>query len=97
MVQVGLLNSHKTDSEEDLGLLHAADRFLVELIKFDHLALRIDGMLCRAKFDEQFSVLDENATKFIAATKALQQSQHFSGLLNVRSSLAFPLRCHGRC
>ncbi|KAI9614026.1 hypothetical protein H4Q26_009881 [Puccinia striiformis f. sp. tritici PST-130] len=32
---VGLLNRHKTDSEEDLSLLHAADRFLVDFFYLD--------------------------------------------------------------
>ncbi|KAI7944876.1 hypothetical protein MJO28_010571 [Puccinia striiformis f. sp. tritici] len=81
--QVGLLNRHKTDSEEDLSLLHAADRFLVELIKFDNLPLRIEGMLCRALFDEAFSILDANTNQFNNATQALQKAQHFSGLLNL--------------
>lgn len=81
--QVGLLNRHKTDSEEDLSLLHAADRFLVELIKFDNLQLRVEGMLCRAMFDEAFSILDSNTAQFNGATRALQDAQHFSGLLNL--------------
>lgn len=81
--QVGLLNRHQTASEEDLALLHAADRFLVELIKFDNLSLRIEGMLCRSRFDEAFGILDQNATKFNVATGALQEAQHFSGLLNL--------------
>ncbi|KNZ52766.1 hypothetical protein VP01_3455g4 [Puccinia sorghi] len=81
--QVGLLNRHKTDSEEDLALLHAADRFLVELIKFDNLQLRVEGMLCRALFDEAFSILDANTSQFNAATSALQNAHHFSGLLNL--------------
>ncbi|MBW0464588.1 hypothetical protein O181_004303 [Austropuccinia psidii MF-1] len=81
--QVGLLNRHKTDSEDDLALLHAADRFLVELIKFDNLQLRVEGMLCRVMFDEAFSILDQNTNKFNAATQALKNAQHFSGLLNL--------------
>lgn len=62
---MGLLNRHKTASEEDLASLHAADRFLVELIKFDNLALRIEGMLCRSMFDEAFGILDQVNSFFI--------------------------------
>jgi cytokinesis protein len=83
------LNRHKTDSEEDLALLHAADRFLVELIKFDNLQLRVEGMLCRALFDEAFSILDANTSQFNLATTALQNAHHFSGLLNVGSPFVF--------
>lgn len=56
--KVGQLNTHKTDSAEELELLHPADWFLVELIKLDHLEARVAGMKCRSTFDETFAVIN---------------------------------------
>ena len=53
----GKLNQHKTEDEASLALLHPADRFLVELMKIEHLTIRINGMLFRGTFAETYSAL----------------------------------------
>lgn len=54
---IGKLSQHRTDDADSLAKLHPADRFLVELIKIPHLAIRLEGMLYRATFEEVYSVL----------------------------------------
>lgn len=53
----GKLNQHKTEDEASLALLHPADRFLVELMKIEHLTIRVNGMLFRGTFAEIYSAL----------------------------------------
>lgn len=55
----GKLNQHKTEDEAQLAQLHPADRFLVELMKIEHLTIRVNGMLFRQTFPENYSSLTQ--------------------------------------
>lgn len=55
----GLLSGHGSDTEEELKLLHPADRFLVELMRMGRISARVKGMLYKATFDEQYRKLKE--------------------------------------
>jgi cytokinesis protein len=55
----GKLSQHKTEDEAQLAQLHPADRFLVELMKIEHLTIRVNGMLFRQTFPENYSSLTQ--------------------------------------
>lgn len=55
----GLLSGHGSDTEEELKLLHPADRFLVELMRMGRIGARVKGMLYKATFDEQYRKVKE--------------------------------------
>jgi len=42
-----------------LASLHPADRLMVKLIQIERLGQRIDAMLYRISFDEQWALLDD--------------------------------------
>lgn len=55
----GLLSGHGSDTEEELKLLHPADRFLVELMRMGRIGARVKGMIYKATFDEQYRKVKE--------------------------------------
>lgn len=57
--QVGKLNIYRNAEPEELAGLHPADRLMVKLIQIERLVPRINGMLYRISFDEQWVLLDE--------------------------------------
>lgn len=57
--QVGKLNIYRNAEPEELAGLHPADRLMVKLIQIERLVPRINGMLYRITFDEQWVLLDE--------------------------------------
>lgn len=56
--QEGKLNVYRNTTVEELDTLHAADRFLVECLKIYRLRPRVDGMLFRARFEENIVMLE---------------------------------------
>lgn len=57
--QVGKLNVYRNADPEELAGLHPSDRLMVQLIKIDRLAPRIEGMLYKCTFDETWTLLDD--------------------------------------
>lgn len=57
--QVGKLNVYRNAEPEELAGLHASDRLMVKLIQIERLGPRIQGMLYKCKFEEQWLLLDE--------------------------------------
>ena len=57
--QVGKLNVYKNADAEELSTLHPSDRFMVRLIKIDRLGPRIEGMLYKITFDENWTLIDD--------------------------------------
>jgi cytokinesis protein len=53
------LNVYRNSEPEELAGLHPADRLMVKLIQIERLGPRINGMLYRISFDEQWGLLDE--------------------------------------
>lgn len=82
--QESKLNMHKSTPQEDLDFLAPADRFLVSILKIEHLRPRLKAMIYREKFLENIVRLEEEAEKVYAASKALLDAPHFSELLKVR-------------
>lgn len=80
---VGKLNQYRTADESVLATLHVADRFMVELIKIDHIKDRIDGMLYRTSFSETLEWLSTNAKTVFQAAQAVQEATHFGELLRL--------------
>lgn len=81
--QVGKLNVYRNADAEELAGLHSADRLMVKLIQIDRLGPRIEGMLYKISFEEQWALLDDGARKLSQAGKALLSATHFKELLNL--------------
>lgn len=84
--QESKLNIHKATPPEELDFLAPADRFLIELLKVDHLRARLKAMIYRERYMENIARLEEDARKVFEASKALLDAPHFSELLKVRRS-----------
>ena len=67
----GKLSQHKTEDEAQLAQLHPADRFLVELMKIEHLTIRVNGMLFRQTFPENYSSLTQVSPRSQSNTREL--------------------------
>lgn len=50
---------YRNAEPEELAGLHASDRLMVKLIQIERLGPRIEGMLYKCKFEEQWLLLDE--------------------------------------
>ncbi|KIJ69530.1 hypothetical protein HYDPIDRAFT_106175 [Hydnomerulius pinastri MD-312] len=81
--QVGKLNVYRNAEPEELAGLHASDRLMVKLIQIERLGPRIEGMLYKCKFEEQWSLLDEGARKVGQASEALLHAKQFKEVLNL--------------
>ncbi|EJU05761.1 hypothetical protein DACRYDRAFT_62419 [Dacryopinax primogenitus] len=81
--QVGKLNVYRNSNPEELAELHPADRLMVQLIKIDRLAPRIEGMLYQSRFEERFTLIEDGATKLHDAGESLQRAAKFKELLSL--------------
>lgn len=81
--QVGKLNVYRNADPEELGGLHPSDRLMVQLIKIERLGPRLEGMLFKARFDEQITLWEENAKKLSDASDALLNAVKFRELLSL--------------
>ncbi|KAI0033270.1 hypothetical protein K488DRAFT_85106 [Vararia minispora EC-137] len=81
--QIGKLNVYRNAEPEELAGLHPADRLMVKLIQIDRLGPRIENMLYKITFDDQWLLLDESARKLTEAGRALLGATHFKELLNL--------------
>ena len=72
-----------TTDPEELAGLHLADRLMVQLIKIERLAPRIQGMLYKSKFEDTITLLEDSARKLIEASDTLLHSTKFKELMNV--------------
>ena len=50
---------YRNADPEELAGLHPSDRLMVQLIKIDRLAPRIEGMVYKCGFDETWGLLDD--------------------------------------
>ncbi|ELU44993.1 RhoA GTPase effector DIA/Diaphanous [Rhizoctonia solani AG-1 IA] len=57
--QVGKLNIYRNATMEELSELHPSDRLMVQLIKINRLGPRVDGMIYRARFEENFGLQND--------------------------------------
>jgi cytokinesis protein len=85
--QIGKLNVYRNADPEEIAGLHPSDRLMVELIKIDRLSPRLQGMLFKARFDEQISLWEENARKLSEAGEALLHATKFKELMSVCASV----------
>jgi Formin Homology 2 Domain len=83
--QIGKLNVYRNADPEEIAGLHPSDRLMVQLIKIDRLSPRLQGMLFKARFDEQISLWEENAKKLSEAGEALLHATKFKELMSVRT------------
>lgn len=81
--QIGKLNVYRNAEPEELAGLHPSDRLMVKLIQIDRLGPRIEGMLYKCKFEEQWLLLDDGARKVGEAGDALLHAKHFKEVLNL--------------
>ena len=84
VLQIGKLNVYRnTTNPEELAGLHLADRLMVQLIKIDRLAPRIQGMLYKSKFEDTITLLEDGTRKLIEASDDLLHAAKFKELMNV--------------
>ena len=50
---------YRNADPEELAGLHPSDRLMVQLIKIERLAPRIEGMLYKCRFEETWGLLDD--------------------------------------
>lgn len=81
--QVGKLNVYRNAEPEELAGLHASDRLMVKLIQIKRLGPRIEGMLYKCKFEEQWSLLDDGTRKVAEACDVLMHAKYFKEVLNL--------------
>ncbi|KAI1788457.1 hypothetical protein LXA43DRAFT_1159295 [Ganoderma leucocontextum] len=81
--QIGKLNVYRNADPEELASLHPSDRLMVQLLKINRLAPRIEGMLYKCVFDETWGLLDDSARKLSQAGKALLDAKHLKELLSL--------------
>ncbi|KAI6038969.1 hypothetical protein EDC04DRAFT_3112644 [Pisolithus marmoratus] len=81
--QVGKLNVYRNAEPEELAGLHASDRLMVKLIQIKRLGPRIEGMLYKCKFEEQWLLLDDGTQKVAEACDVLMHAKHFKEVLNL--------------
>jgi cytokinesis protein len=84
VTQIGKLNVYRnTTDPEELAGLHLADRLMVQLIKIERLAPRIQGMLYKSMFEDTINLLEDGARKLIDASDTLLHAPKFKELMNV--------------
>nr|GAT61284.1 predicted protein [Mycena chlorophos] len=81
--QVGKLNVYRNADAEELAGLHPSDRLMVKLIQIERLGPRIEGMLYKCDFEEQWSLLEESARKLAEASQSLLDARAFKELLSL--------------
>ncbi|CAE6358045.1 unnamed protein product [Rhizoctonia solani] len=81
--QVGKLNIYRNATMEELSELHPSDRLMVQLIKIERLSPRVDGMIYRARFEENFGLQNDGARKLIEACESLRSAPAFKELMGL--------------
>lgn len=81
--QVGNLNVFCEAPPESLDTLQPADRFVVQLLKMHRWRQRVDGLLFRAKFDENIHMLERDAARIHSACERVLNAPRFAELLRL--------------
>ncbi|WFD35900.1 hypothetical protein MCUN1_002769 [Malassezia cuniculi] len=79
----GRLGQYKNASDEQLRLLHPADRLVVLLMTVPHLKEKVKGLLFRSRYDETVELVRDGLKKIRAGTDAIMDAPQFVTLLSL--------------
>lgn len=79
----GQLGEYRNASDEELRLLHPADRLVVLLMTVPHLKDKVKGLLYLSKYRESVEMIKEGSLKIREGSEKLVDAPHFAKLLNL--------------
>ncbi|CAO1613189.1 unnamed protein product [Sympodiomycopsis kandeliae] len=79
----GQLGEYRNASDEELRLLHPADRLVVLLMTVPHLKEKVKGLLFMTKYKEAYDLVKEGGVKIRDGSEGLVQAQNFAKLLGI--------------
>ena len=79
----GRLGEYKNASDEQLRLLHPADRLVVLLMTVPHLKDKVKGMLYMTRYGDTTDIIRHGLTKIRDGSEAIINAPKFAQLLNV--------------
>lgn len=79
----GQLGEYRNASDEELRLLHPADRLVVLLMTVPHLKEKVKGLLYMTKYKEAFDLIKEGSMKIRDGSEALVKAEGFAKLLGI--------------
>lgn len=79
----GQLGEYRNASDEELRLLHPADRLVVLLMTVPHLKDKVKGLLYMTKYKETFDLIKSGTVKVRDASEGLMKAKAFAQLLSL--------------
>lgn len=79
----GQLGEYRNASDEELRLLHPADRLVVLLMTVPHLKEKVKGLLYMTKYKETFDLIKQGTVKVRDASEGLMKATSFARLLSL--------------
>ena len=79
----GQLGEYRNASDEELRLLHPADRLVVLLMTVPHLKEKVKGLLYMTKYREAIDLIKEGSLKIREGSEALIKAPNFAKLLSL--------------
>ncbi|WFD06218.1 hypothetical protein MVES1_001561 [Malassezia vespertilionis] len=79
----GRLGEYKNASDEQLRLLHPADRLVVLLMTVPHLKDKVKGLLYRAKYADTVELIRNGASRIRHGSEALMHAPNFAQVLSM--------------
>lgn len=79
----GRLGEYKNASDEQLRLLHPADRLVVLLMTVPHLKDKVKGMLYKTKYQDTVDLIRNGLNKIRDGAEAIMDAPNFTKLLSV--------------
>lgn len=79
----GRLGEYRNASDEELRLLHPADRLVVLLMTVPHLKEKVKGLLYMTKYKETFDLIKSGTVKVRDASEGLMKAKAFARLLSL--------------
>jgi len=79
----GRLGEYKNASDEQLRLLHPADRLVVLLMTVPHLKDKVKGMLYKTKYQDTVDLIRSGLNKIRDGAEAIMDAPNFAKLLSV--------------
>ncbi len=79
----GQLGEYRNASDEELRLLHPADRLVVLLMTVPHLKEKVKGLLYMTRYKETFDLIKGGTVKVRDASEGLMKAKSFARLLSL--------------
>lgn len=91
----GQLGEYRNASDEELRLLHPADRLVVLLMTVPHLKEKVKGLLFMTRYREVFDLIKEGSARIREASETLVNATHFARLLTLILMMGNYLNANG--